>query len=59
MGTVGGLLAGWSQVGLFLVSVLIVHSVVLDGASNWLEGSCLLTLYLMLAVAFGYEKVAE
>ncbi|KAF4635850.1 hypothetical protein G7Y89_g2243 [Cudoniella acicularis] len=36
----------------FFLSVLVVTYVLMDGKSNWLEGSMLLGLYCILAIAF-------
>lgn len=36
----------------FLLSVLLVNLVISDGLSNYLEGAMLVSLYLVIAVAF-------
>lgn len=42
---------------LFALSVLIVSSCVSNSRTNWLEGSLLVTLYVMIAIGFWFEKV--
>ncbi|KDO32542.1 calcium/proton exchanger [Saprolegnia parasitica CBS 223.65] len=35
----------------YIISVVVVYAIVVDGKSNWLEGSMLLTLYFLIGVA--------
>jgi Ca2+:H+ antiporter len=35
-----------------VISVLIIAVVILDGESNWLEGSALIGLYVVIAASF-------
>eukprot|EP00808_Paulinella_micropora_P028652 g73436.t1 len=42
------------QIVMYLMSVLIVYAVIADGKSNWLEGSLLLTCYVLIAGALLY-----
>lgn len=44
---------------LYILSIIIVNMTVSDGSSNWLEGSMLVTTYLMIAVGFWYEEVRD
>ncbi len=45
------------EIYLFILSVLVVSIVVSNSKSNWLEGSMLITTYIMIAVGFWFEKV--
>jgi Ca2+:H+ antiporter len=40
------------EVAAMTISVLIVGFVAMDGESNWMEGVMLVSVYLMLAIAF-------
>jgi len=39
------------ETSVMLMTILIVGSVINDGKSNWLEGSILMTAYLLVAIA--------
>jgi Ca2+:H+ antiporter len=47
------------EIVLFLLSVMTVQIILSNPKVNWLEGSLLITTYLMIAVGFWYEKVAD
>ena len=47
------------ELGLYILSILIVALCILDGSSNWLEGSLLITTYFMICVGFWFEKVQD
>lgn len=47
------------ELALYILSIIIVALCVLDGASNWLEGSLLVTSYFMICVGFWFEKVED
>lgn len=47
------------EIMLYILAVIIVTNCVMNGKSNWLEGSLLISTYLMIAVGFWYEKVKE
>lgn len=40
--------------GILLVTVLIVGNVTTDGESNWMEGSMLLSAYLLVCITFWF-----
>ncbi|KAG5180798.1 Sodium/calcium exchanger protein-domain-containing protein [Tribonema minus] len=42
---------------IYLLTVVIVSHMVGSGSSNWLLGSMLVTCYMLVALAFWYEKV--
>ena len=44
---------------LYILSIIIVALCILDGSSNWLEGSLLITTYFMICVGFWFEKVED
>jgi Ca2+:H+ antiporter len=44
---------------LFILSVVVVSILVSNSKSNWLEGSMLITTYILIAVGFWYEKVVD
>ncbi len=46
------------EIGALVLAVVIVGQIASDGDSNWLEGTQLLAVYLMLAVIFFYLPVA-
>ncbi len=45
------------EIMLYVLAVVIVTGCVSNGKSNWLEGSLLVTTYVMIAVGFWFEKV--
>jgi len=45
------------EIILFILSVIVVGIVVSNSKTNWLEGSLLVTTYVMIAVGFWHEKV--
>ena len=45
------------EIMLYVLAVIIVSGCVSNGRSNWLEGSLLVTTYVMIAVGFWFEKV--
>ena len=47
------------EIFLFILSVVIVSICVSNPMSNWLEGSLLMTTYLMIATGFWFEKVVD
>ena len=47
------------EICLFILSIIIVSIVVSYPRSNWLEGSLLITTYVMIAVGFWFEKVVD
>lgn len=47
------------QVAVMLVSVLIVNSSLVDGKSNWLEGSMLVTAYICIAMIYFFERTSS
>ncbi len=47
------------EIFLFILSVIIVSICVSSSMSNWLEGSLLMTTYLMIATGFWFEKVVD
>lgn len=47
------------EVILFILSVIVVSICVSNSKSNWLEGSMLITTYVMIAVGFWFEKVVD
>merc|ERR1739842_125115 len=44
------------EVNLFIFSSIIIFATVSDGSSNWLEGSMLLGLYVLIAVAVWHQN---
>ncbi|KAJ0391205.1 hypothetical protein ATCC90586_012225 [Pythium insidiosum] len=62
-------LAGWAlgqpmslafpqfDIMIYLMSIIIVYAIIADGKSNWLEGSMLLTAYLLVAISLFYTDV--
>ena len=44
---------------LFVLSIFTVSICIANPRSNWLEGSLLITTYLMIAVGFWFEKVVD
>ena len=47
------------EIFLFILSVIIVSICVSSSMTNWLEGSLLMTTYLMIATGFWFEKVVD
>mmetsp|Transcript_18434 Transcript_18434/g.36863 ORF Transcript_18434/g.36863 Transcript_18434/m.36863 type:complete len:418 (+) Transcript_18434:47-1300(+) len=47
------------EIMLYILAVVIVTNCVSNGKSNWLEGSLLITTYVMVAVGFWFEKVVS
>uniref|UniRef100_A0A7S1ZP93 Sodium/calcium exchanger membrane region domain-containing protein n=1 Tax=Trieres chinensis TaxID=1514140 RepID=A0A7S1ZP93_TRICV len=47
------------EIVLFVLSVIIVSICVSNPKTNWLEGSLLMTTYVMIAVGFWFERVQE
>lgn len=45
------------EIILFIMSVITVSIVLGNPRCNWLEGSLLITTYLLIAVGFWFEKV--
>lgn len=47
------------EVILYVLSVLTVSIVLSNPSCNWLEGSLLITTYLLIAVGFWFENVVS
>jgi Ca2+:H+ antiporter len=47
------------EIVLFILSVVIVSILVSNGKSNWLEGSMLITTYILIGIGFWFEKVVN
>lgn len=47
------------EVILFVLSIIVVSICLSNARSNWLEGSMLITTYILIAVGFWFEKVEE
>jgi Ca2+:H+ antiporter len=47
------------EVALYLMSVIIVSMCLSNARSNWLEGSLLVSLYVLIAVGIYFEKDLE
>ena len=47
------------EICLFILSVFVVSIVTSNAKSNWLEGSMLVTTYVMIALGFWFEKVKD
>jgi len=47
------------EIILYVLSVITVSIVINYPKVNWLEGSLLITTYLLIAVGFWYEKVID
>lgn len=47
------------EIILFVLSIVVVFICLSDSKSNWLEGSMLVTTYVMIAVGFWFEKVQD
>ncbi|GAX28896.1 Ca2+:H+ antiporter [Fistulifera solaris] len=45
------------EIALYILSIFTVSIVLSNPTCNWLEGSLLITTYVMLAVGFWYEKI--
>lgn len=64
-------LVGWSfgkdmtlnfpqfEIALYVLSVFTVSIVLSNPTCNWLEGSMLITTYILIAVGFWFEKVMD
>ena len=44
------------EVALYLISVMIVSMCLSNARSNWLEGSLLVSLYVLIAIGIYFEK---
>jgi len=44
------------EITLYVLSVLVVAILVANAKSNWLEGSVLISTYILVAIGFWYEK---
>jgi len=40
------------ETAVLFMTVIVVHSLIMDGESNWLEGAMLLSVYVILGIAF-------
>jgi len=40
------------ETAVLFMTVIVVHSIIMDGESNWLEGAMLLSVYCILGIAF-------
>lgn len=47
------------EIFLFILSVIVVSIILSYPKSNWLEGSMLVTTYMLIAVGFWFEKVVD
>jgi Ca2+:H+ antiporter len=47
------------EVTLFVLSIFTVSVVLGNPSSHWLEGSLLMTTYLLIAVGFWFENVVS
>ena len=47
------------EVALYLISVMIVSMCLSNARSNWLEGSLLVSLYVLIAIGIYFEKDLE
>jgi calcium/proton exchanger (cax) len=47
------------EIILFVLPIVVVFICLSDSKSNWLEGSMLMTTYVMIAVGFWFEKVQD
>ena len=47
------------EVILFVLSIFTVSVVLANPSSHWLEGSLLMTTYILIAVGFWFENVQE
>ena len=47
------------EIILFSLSVIVVSIIISYPHSNWLQGSLLITTYVMIAVGFWFEKVVD
>jgi len=45
------------EVTVLILSILVVTSILQDGCSNWLEGSMLLSAYVVIAIIYFFEEV--
>ena len=47
------------EIIVFIMTMLIVQINIMNGVSNWLQGTMLITTYLFLAVAFWFEDSSD
>jgi Ca2+:H+ antiporter len=47
------------EITLYVLSLFTVSICLSNPSGNWLEGSLLITTYLMIAVGFWFEKVVD
>lgn len=47
------------EISLYILSIFTVSICTLDGKSNWLLGSLLITTYILLAIGFWFEQVED
>lgn len=47
------------EIALYILSIFTVSICLLDGKSNWLLGSLLITTYVLIAIGFWYEDVVD
>lgn len=47
------------EIILYILSILVVSSCLTNSKTNWLEGSMLITTYILIAVGFWFEKVVD
>lgn len=47
------------EITLYVLSIFTVSICTLDGKSNWLLGSLLITTYVLIAIGFWYEDVVD
>jgi len=40
------------ETAVMFISIIVVNNVIVDGESNWLEGSMLMLIYIILGIAF-------
>jgi len=40
------------ETAVLFMAVIVVHALIMDGESNWLEGSMLIGVYVILSIAF-------
>jgi len=40
------------ETAVLFMTIIVVHTLIMDGESNWLEGAMLLAVYIILAIAF-------
>mmetsp|Transcript_43269 Transcript_43269/g.104605 ORF Transcript_43269/g.104605 Transcript_43269/m.104605 type:complete len:491 (-) Transcript_43269:181-1653(-) len=47
------------EIAVYILSIFTVSICLLDGKSNWLLGSLLITTYVLIAIGFWYEDVVD